>query len=306
MSKSRPLLVIATACLLAAGVLTGPLQGSKRLELKFQVYQGTRSGTLLPPKFAGSYSLQPAFSAHLLAGPDMESEKSRIRWIFNLEDINFITDANLIIGEGGHAPDRVRQAFRLNGNIYQVLLLITEFKPPLRLFALLQEKTADGFQNIFGQTIEMKGGHSSIIGIEDRSGKTYFLTFRVTGPAEMVPPATLPPPPPPPMPEENKKVIEEFERGAVNMATETVPVRLLKQIDPVPPPDAPAGGGHVSLNVRTDEKGNVKRVMVIYSSNKAFEEPAVNAVRQWKYEPSAKDGKAREAVFTVTVRFDPR
>ena len=39
---------------------------------------------------------------------------------------------------------------------------------------------------------------------------------------------------------------------------------------------------------------------------KAFrflEDPAVRAVRQWKYEPYLKDGKAVEAVFSVVLRW---
>ncbi len=55
--------------------------------------------------------------------------------------------------------------------------------------------------------------------------------------------------------------------------------------------------------MRIDTQGNVTQAVVITSSDRAFEDPAIRAVRQWKYEPYLKDGKAVDAVFSVVLRW---
>jgi protein TonB len=60
--------------------------------------------------------------------------------------------------------------------------------------------------------------------------------------------------------------------------------------------------GVVILGVKTDEEGKVKDVIVLRSIP-LLDQAAIDAVRQWVYEPLVIDGKAVPVVFTVTVRF---
>ena len=60
--------------------------------------------------------------------------------------------------------------------------------------------------------------------------------------------------------------------------------------------------GTVILAVKTDETGKVADAVVLRSIP-LLDQAAIDAVRQWVYEPFVKDGKAVSVVFNVTVRF---
>jgi TonB family protein len=98
----------------------------------------------------------------------------------------------------------------------------------------------------------------------------------------------LAPPPPPPV----------KATGNVN------PPKLIKQVDPHYPEVARQGRveGVVILECITDVDGNVADVKVLRSIP-LLDQAAVDAVKQWKYEPMMIDGKAHPVIFTVTVRF---
>jgi TonB family protein len=102
-----------------------------------------------------------------------------------------------------------------------------------------------------------------------------------------------------------EKDIEEFAAGAVKVKDQIKPPRLVKVVDPVYPEIARQSRvqGAVILQARTDVEGRVKDVMILRSIP-PLDQAAMEAVKQWAYEPLVIDGQAREAVFTVTVRFD--
>jgi TonB family protein len=82
------------------------------------------------------------------------------------------------------------------------------------------------------------------------------------------------------------------------------PPKLLKMVEPVYPEDAKKEGieGTVILEATADLKGHVEKVTVLRSVP-ALDQAAVDAVKQWIYEPMIIDGKPKPVVFTVTVRF---
>jgi protein TonB len=108
------------------------------------------------------------------------------------------------------------------------------------------------------------------------------------------------------VPPEVREKIEQFERGAVKASDTVNPPRLIKKVEPVYPPEARKAllKGYVRLNVRTDGQGNVKEVMVIRSSDEIFNDPAIEAVKQWKYEPYLENGQPKELVFSVSLGFE--
>jgi protein TonB len=103
----------------------------------------------------------------------------------------------------------------------------------------------------------------------------------------------------------NEKDIEKFAEGAVKVKDQINPPKLVKLVSPVYPEIARQAKieGVVIVQVRTDAQGRVKDAMVL-RSGPLLDQAAIEAVRQWVYEPLLIDGQAREAVFTVTVRFD--
>ena len=64
--------------------------------------------------------------------------------------------------------------------------------------------------------------------------------------------------------------------------------------------------GVVTLIFIVDETGRVVNPRVEKSSHPAFEAPALEALRQWKFEPAVKSGKRVSCRMRVPMRFQPR
>jgi TonB family protein len=75
------------------------------------------------------------------------------------------------------------------------------------------------------------------------------------------------------------------------------------------PPDYPSMAasaqmeGRVILEATVDEKGNVDDVRVL-RSHAIFDEAAVDALKQWRYEPLVFNGRPTPFVLTVTLSFN--
>jgi periplasmic protein TonB len=63
--------------------------------------------------------------------------------------------------------------------------------------------------------------------------------------------------------------------------------------------------GQVYLIFIVDRDGKVKNPQVKKSSHPAFEKAALDAVKQWKFEPATRDGKKVMAKMAVPITFDP-
>ncbi len=77
--------------------------------------------------------------------------------------------------------------------------------------------------------------------------------------------------------------------------------KVLSRVDPVFSPEAKAKGatGIVIVRAHIDTAGNVTGVEVLRSRGAAVDRAVVEAVRQWKFEPPAK-----ESVATLSIPFD--
>jgi len=91
---------------------------------------------------------------------------------------------------------------------------------------------------------------------------------------------------------------------AVEAGGEIEPPGLIKRVDPVYPEEARKAGiqGAVILYVTTDKEGRVINVEVL-KSIPALDKAAVDAARQWLYEPYLKDGVLKPVSFAITVQF---
>ncbi len=81
--------------------------------------------------------------------------------------------------------------------------------------------------------------------------------------------------------------------------------RLIQRVEPVYPEIARESRvqGTVILEATTDTYGRVVAVRVLRSVP-LLDAAAVEAVRQWVYEPMVVNGRPRGVVFTVTLRFE--
>jgi protein TonB len=82
------------------------------------------------------------------------------------------------------------------------------------------------------------------------------------------------------------------------------PAKLLKSVPPVYPPAARMQrvAGDVKIDALVDVAGNVSAMKVL-SGPTLLHQAAMNALRQWKYEPAKLDGNPTPMHLTVTVQF---
>jgi len=90
----------------------------------------------------------------------------------------------------------------------------------------------------------------------------------------------------------------------VKVTGDVKPPKIVNQVEPVYPEDARKQGieGTVILEATADIEGNVQDVKVLRGVE-GLNQAAVDAVKQWTYEPMMINGKPKPVVFTVTVRF---
>jgi protein TonB len=79
---------------------------------------------------------------------------------------------------------------------------------------------------------------------------------------------------------------------------------LVKKVEPIYPEIARQARveGVVIIEATTDMYGRVASVKILRSIP-LLDQAAVDAVRQWVYEPMVINGKPRGVIFTVTVTF---
>ena len=61
--------------------------------------------------------------------------------------------------------------------------------------------------------------------------------------------------------------------------------------------------GLVMVKCSIDEQGNVTETLVEKSSNAAFENPAVTALKKWKFKPAKQDGTPVAIKVSIPVKF---
>ena len=83
-----------------------------------------------------------------------------------------------------------------------------------------------------------------------------------------------------------------------------VPPRLLKSVKPIAPSDALQSfvTGNVTLDALIDKSGHVES-MKILSGPSSFHKAAMEALKQYRYDPARQHGKPVPAHVTVTVPF---
>jgi TonB family protein len=93
--------------------------------------------------------------------------------------------------------------------------------------------------------------------------------------------------------------------GALARLEDSQKPKLIKKIDPTYPQAALEHKleGVVVLEVKINELGKVTDMRDVSSTSPTLKQAAIEAVRQWEYEPYIVDGKAKPVVFTVTVTF---
>jgi TonB family protein len=102
--------------------------------------------------------------------------------------------------------------------------------------------------------------------------------------------------------EQDKK--DQDKETDADVGKDVKPPKLIKKVEPVYPDEAKKAGieGTVTVEATTDDKGRVQKVKVLKSIPE-LDQAAVDAVKQWVYEPMVIDGKPHGVVFTIACRF---
>lgn len=82
-----------------------------------------------------------------------------------------------------------------------------------------------------------------------------------------------------------------------------VPVRT---VAPEVPEGFTRGGkpGLVTIGFTVDDKGNVQDATVMKSSHAELEEPALKAIRKWRFKPARKDGTPVATHVALPMKFN--
>lgn len=101
---------------------------------------------------------------------------------------------------------------------------------------------------------------------------------------------------------------DKQEKETVRIEGEIMPPKLLKHVYPEYPREAIEARtqGIVILEATTDIDGTVKDLKVIKTVSPLLDQAAIDAVRQWVYEPLIINGKAKRAILKVQIKFELR
>ena len=119
----------------------------------------------------------------------------------------------------------------------------------------------------------------------------------------LVPPP--PPPPPPPLGSSNDDAPPPvYGEASYRVHGNITPPRKIKDVRPVYPPIAVANDVHggVVVEATIDADGRISDARVVQSIP-LFDHSAINAVRQWEFEPTKVSGAPVPVVITVAVNF---
>jgi len=286
--------------LIAAGVLASFMAAetpqdsatkASAFELKMRILEGVREGAAVPPKAVTSSYLRFLTFANSDAAEDVETER-QLRKIYTLKDVSLLTEAPLVWIRNEKA-DKAFHMFRLNGQEYLVMVTPGRLaeKNPFRIE--VYEQGAEKKSNLLDTEFSLPDKAAAVFGFETAESKMYFITLRVTR-WEGEPAAA---------------------GGTVGGVAGRVvraggpdrikPPKLVREVQPVYPEAARKAGvqGVVIMEATTDTYGRVAAVKVLRSIP-LLDQAAMDALKQWVYEPMVIDGKPQPVVFTMTMKFN--
>ena len=269
----------------------GFVSASTQGVLKMRFFRGDRVGTNEPIKAVTSSYLQPTFTANFQSRFEPADEAAQIKKVFNLIAVDLITEADFSYGK---SLGMIGHGWRFDGKIYSMTLAsFSGSKIQIEVFEQMQEKKI----SLLDTEFNLPGNNIAVFGFEDLQGIPYFLSFYSPYKAQGE--------------EMGGFAGELFESGdkkaldnAVRAIGEIHPPQLLQEVSPIYPEIARQAKveGLVILEAVTDEAGYVVWVRVLRSIP-LLNQAAMDAVKQWKYEPYFLDGEPKGVIFTVTVRF---
>src|SRR5579863_7922533 len=100
-----------------------------------------------------------------------------------------------------------------------------------------------------------------------------------------------------------EKTPERKTDGVYTVGNGVTSPRLVHQVEPEHPRQGFRVTGAVLIGLIVNSKGEPDEVHVVRSLEKEIHQCAVDAVKQWRFEPATKDGKPVAVRISVEIRF---
>ncbi len=256
-------------------------------ELKMRILEGVREGAPAPAKPVTASFLKFLEFSNYESEEDIAVEQ-QLRKIYNLKDARLLTEARLGWEKG--KAERAFHMFRLNGHEYLVIVTPGRLAAPNQYRIEVFEQMGDKKTSLLDTEFSLPHTSAAVFGFEDSQIKPYFIFLRGvrwSGETAQTPGA-----------------VKGAVSGGVSGKPTVMPPKLVREVQPVYPEEARKAGleGVVIIEATTDTYGRVADAKVLRGIP-GLDQAAVDAVKQWVYEPMVIDGVPKPVVFTVTMQF---
>lgn len=291
--KNRPLsyvlagiMALGALALCAAAHETEPQVGVAKtaagaFELKMRILEGIREGAAAPAQPVTSSYLKYQNFLNFDEEQDIVAEQ-QLKKVYNLKDARLLTET-LLVWEKGKS-ERAFHMFRINGHEYQVIVTPGRVAAPNQYRIEVMEQSGDKKASLLDTEFSLPDKSAAVFGFEDSQLKPYFIFLRGV-----------------------RWSGDKASVGAVSGVAgkpAVKPPKLVKEVKPIYPEEAKKAGleGVVIIEATTDANGRVAAAKVLRGVP-GLDQAAVDAVKQWVYEPMIIDGVPKPVVFTVSLRF---
>ncbi len=293
-----------------------PASPSPAVEMQIKVFEGLREGKVEPVKTVTASFWRYTLSASIKSEDTTDKEENQIRRVFNLKEVRLLTQDNFSWAKTGTKDFHI---FRLDSKEYAIMITWLRTLHGERVTCRVEVLEQDQSQktSLLDTELTLEKNSITAFGFEDASGKPYFLSLKITSVRPMSGETLFGGKIEPPVRSEVGGVLGGELRGVVGgevLPLDTVralggikPPQLIKRVDPVYPEAARQAGveGTVILEVTTDIYGRVANIRVLRSVP-LLDQAAIDAIKQWVYEPLIIDGQPKGVIFTVTIDFKLR
>lgn len=267
--------------LLLLMVAASNLGASPDVVAQLRLYEGFKE-IMAPAGVTTSYYLKPISGKEVYLEVDLGEEQASLKKVFNLVDIKLITQAGLALTGG--SGDSGFQVVVLNGRELRLQLAgIPGDKNRFKVEVLEAGEKEKPSRSLLESRIYLPEKKTTVLGFEDTAGKIYFLSFHR---GEDIP-----------------NTATTGKENSISIPADKKP-KLIHSVNPKYPPAALENHieGDVVINATTDTTGKVVDA-VVKEGPRELIPTALEAVKQWRYEPYKIDGKAVRVNFTVVTRF---
>jgi TonB family protein len=273
-----------------------PGQASKgsatMFELKMRILEGSREAPGQPSKPVTASFLKFQNFINFDTPEDVQVE-AQIKKLYNLKGLGLMTEAPLVWEKG--KSEKALHMFRLNGQEYLVLVTPGRLIDKNQFRIEVYEQAGEQKTNLLDTEFSLPDKSAAVFGFENTQAKPYFITLRISAWGGVLGGVV-------------GGVVGETAGGVVpgvlKSGAKVMPPKLVKTVEPIYPEIARQSKveGVVILEATTDTYGRVANVRILRSIP-LLDQAAIDALRQWVYEPMVVEGKPEPVTFTVTVRF---